>query len=118
MDSTGSAASLFEQDVITTAAVELDFRFTWTSSAALQYVDDVFVGVLPSIATGYSLDASVEFRPPQLGANSDGLEMARIPFIISVTRSHPLLGIKGFRAEGFVQGDGNGNIQVFQSIAA
>ena len=108
----------FEQDPVTTAAVEIDFRISYKTSAAGQYIDEVFVDTIVKVPIAYSLDARIDFRDASLGHNLDGLEMASIPYVVSVVRSHPVLGIQSGRADGVLQGDGQSIFGTFQTIAA
>lgn len=108
----------FEQDPVTTSGVEIDFRITYKTSAAGQYLDEVFVDSLVKVPTPFSLDAKIDFRDAALSQNLDGLEMAVIPFVVTVARSHPLFGVQASRADGILRGDGQSSFGTFESISA
>jgi hypothetical protein len=108
----------FEQDPVTTSGVEIDFRISYKTSAAGQYLDEVFVDSLVKVPVPFSLDARIDFRDLSLEQNSDGLEMAAIPFVVTVARSHPVFGAQSFRADGVLRGDGQSSFGTFNSISA
>ena len=107
----------FEQDPVTTAAVEIDFRISYKISAGQQYIDGVFADALVKVPTPYTLDARIDFRDP-VPEESGGLEISAIPFVITVERSHPIFGVQSSRADGVLRGDGQSRFESFSSIAA
>jgi len=97
----------YESEPVTGAPVELKFTVRWEYTVAQQYIENVDVDIRADIFTGYTLDASIQFSNPRTVDNA-GLEMAQIPFKITVRRSHPVYGIKQSVMHGEIRGDGGG----------
>jgi hypothetical protein len=106
----------YEQDPVTTSAVEIDFTISYVISAAGQYIDRVYADTAVKCPTPFSLNARIEFRDAYL--DSSGLDVAVIPFMVSVERSHPILGVVVSRASGILRGDGTSSFDPFYTIEA
>lgn len=106
----------YEQDPVTTSAVEIDFTISYAISAAGQYIDRVYADTAVKCPTPFSLDARIQLRDAYL--DSSGLEVAVIPFMVSVERNHPILGAVVSRSSGILRGDGRSSFDPFYTIQA